>query len=294
MIFANSLHLYGTVAGGMGTSTDGITWTARTSGVSSAINALVYDGAIWHAAGCNFTLTSTDAITWVTTTGYSGTTSNILALSYGNSNYVYGTVGGGIANSTDAHTWTARTSNTVSNILSLTYGTKFVYGTVGGGMATSTDGVAWSVQTSGTVSNINALTYGTVYVLGTSGGGLSTSTDAITWTARTSGVTFSINSLAYGNTFYIAGGNGAGLSLESSDSINWYTRTSSLGGNIGFSAISGLNFFVQGAQGGSIATALNDYAYDRNTQFQIPTDNNLLITTESATNFFRSLYIKAL
>lgn len=292
LIWTGSLHLYGTSGGGIGTSTDGITWVARTSGTTSTIWSLLYDGTLYHASGCNFTLSSTDAITWTTNTGYSGTTSSILSSAYGNSTYVYGTVGGRIATSPDTTTWTPQTSGTTSNVNALRYGTVFVYGTVGGGLSTSTDGITWTARTSGTTSDINALTYGALYVYAGVGGALASSTDAITWNARTSGTTSNLNTLRYSNDFYIAGGNG-GVTIQSNGAVTWYSRVSATTSSI-FASSTGAGVFVEAGAGGAVQTSLNDYPYNRSTQFQLPTDNALLITTEAATNFFRSLYIKAL
>lgn len=288
----SNLHVYGTANGGIGTSTDGITWVARTSGTTLTIQSLLYDGTLYHASVLHGTLTSTDAITWTTNTGYSGTTSTILSTAYGNSTYVYGTVGGRVATSPDTLVWTPQTSGTTSNVNALRYGTVFVYATAGGGLSTSTDGVTWTARTSGTTSDINALTYGALYVYAGAGGVLASSTDAITWTTRTSGTTSALNTLRYANDFYIAAGAG-GVTLQSNGAVTWYSRVSATTSTINASS-TGAGVFVETGFGGAVQTALNDYPYDRTTQFQLPTDNALLITTEAATNFFRSLYIKAL
>ena len=292
LIWTGSLHLYGDSAGKIGTSTDGITWTLQTSGTTSTIMSLLYDGTLYHASVLHSTLTSTDAVTWTTNTGYSGTTSTILSTAYGNSTYVYGTVGGRIATSADTMAWTGQTSGTTSNVNALRYGTVFVYGTVGGGLSTSTDGVTWTARTSGTTSDINALTYGALYVYAGVGGVLASSTDAITWTTRTSGTTSNLNTLRYANDFYIAAGVG-GVTIQSNGAVTWYSRVSATTSTI-FASSTGAGVFVEAGNAGAIQTALNEYPYNRSTQFQLPTDNAFLITTEAATNFFRSLYIKAL
>ena len=166
--------------------------------------------------------TSTNAKTWTIRT--SGTTSTINAVTYGNSLFAYGTANGGISTSTDGASWTARTSGTTSTILSLTYGnSRFVYGGFGGVLRTSTDGISWNAVTSGTTSTIYSLTYGNgLFVYGGDGGVLASSTDALTWTARTSGTTLRIAALQYGNGVYLFGANT--LLRTSTNAIDWATR----------------------------------------------------------------------
>jgi hypothetical protein len=183
---------------------------------------------------------------------------------------VYGTNVGGLSSSTDAITWTARTSQTTSNINALTFGTIFVYGADGGGLATSTDGTTWTARTSGTSSAISALTYGSsLYIYGGAASSaipaFATSTDAITWSVQNSTTTAALSSLGSSSTLFLAGGGS-----------------------------------------GTLETSNTGYAYNSATSFQVPTDNsigqlisgtvgfNAGITVELPTNFKRSLYIKAL
>jgi hypothetical protein len=152
-------------------------------------------------------------------------TNSIRGIAYGNAVYVYVGIGGSVATSTDAITWTARSSGTTSGLIPAIYGTVFVAAGGGGDLRTSTNGITWTARTSGTTSIIYALTYGNgVYVYGGTGGVLATSTDAITWTARTSGTTSSILALTYGNGLYVAAGTGGNL-RTSTDGITWTSRT---------------------------------------------------------------------
>ena len=131
---------YSTLFNTIGLIADGvITWTARTSGTASTINALTYGNNLYVYAGDGGVLrTSTDAITWTART--SGTASAILALTYGNNLYVYAGAGGVLRTSTDAITWTARTSGTASTIRALTYGNNlYVYAGDGGSLGTAAE-----------------------------------------------------------------------------------------------------------------------------------------------------------
>ena len=294
LIWTGALHVYATNSGGLGTSTDGITWTARTSGTTSTINALAYDGTLYHAAGCNFGLTSTDAITWTANATYTGTTSTINSIIFAGGIYVFAGQGGVLKTSTDGITWTNRTSGTSSNINALTFGTVYAYAGDGGVLATSTDAITWNAQTSGTTSSIFSLGYnGSLYLYGGAAGTLASSTDGVTWTPRTSNTTNSINGLASFNGFSAYAAPGANMG-SSTDGITWYSRVKA-NSNAGYNTLTyGGPQFVAGGNSGTMETSPTDYLYDETTQFQLPTDAQILITNEATTNFFRSLYIKAL
>jgi hypothetical protein len=63
---------------------------------------------------------------------------NINALTYAENGYIYAGDSGSIRTSTDAITWTARTSGTSSSINALNYGTNtFVYAGTGGVIGTA-------------------------------------------------------------------------------------------------------------------------------------------------------------
>lgn len=229
LAYGNGVYLYGTLGGGLSSSTDGITWTTRTnpSGVSN-VNALIYANGLYVYGGDGGVLgTSTNGTSFTSRT--SGTSSVIQALTYGNGLYVYAGSQGALATSTNATTWTARTAASTSFIVALTYGNGlYVYVGNGGALGTSTDGTTWIGRVSNTTSSIWAITYGNgLYVYGGVGGVLATSTDAITWTARTSGTTSSIAALIYANGLYIyaTSQGGSGIVATSSDAITWTTRS---------------------------------------------------------------------
>ena len=276
--YGNATYVYVSSAGLVGTSANGITWTARTSGTTSNILGLSYGNStfVYGTVGGGLA-TSTDGITWTART--SGTTSTISSIAYGNSTFVYGTYLGGIATSTDGITWTARTSGTTSSIYSVIFANGvFLYGTYGGGLATSTNGITWTARTSGTTSHINALAYGNgLYVYGAAGGVLATSTDAITWTARTSGTTSAIGNIAYGNGIYIASvgrTNEPDLILTSSNGITWKkTFGSNSNSDIIYLGYENSTFFY--GAGNIIGRSTNptvpiSAAYNIATQFKIP------------------------
>ena len=64
-------------------------------------------------------LTSSDGISWTSRT--SGTTNTLYGITYGNSTFVTVGVSGTILTSSDGVTWTSRTSGTSENLIGVTY-----------------------------------------------------------------------------------------------------------------------------------------------------------------------------
>jgi hypothetical protein len=181
MTFGNGIFVYGGTAGVVGTSTDGQTWTARTSNTGNGITALTYGTVYVYAGAAGVIGSSTDAITWTVRTNNS--VANLQALTYGTV-YVAAGANGNVLTSTDGTTWSSE------NIV---------------GTAATT---------------FNALTYSTgTYVLAGNGGLIYTSTDANTWVSRTSNTSSSIFALAAGTNFVGVGQNGAIVNSNSFLSI---------------------------------------------------------------------------
>ena len=209
------------------------TWTTRDSGFgTSAILSIVYGNALWLAGGAAGKIsTSTDAITWTTRTSPISTANPINAVGYGNGVYLVGAALGLAATSTDGITWTTRDfAFAGSNINTLTFGTVYVAGGDAGILTTSTDAITWTSRATGFGAvAINASTFGNnLYLIGGAGGILQTSTNGTTWTTRNSGFgTSTINALAYGNSVYLVGGN-SGVLNTSTNGITWTARTANL------------------------------------------------------------------
>lgn len=331
--FGNSTYVYGAFGGGISSSTDAVTWVARTSGTTSNINAVTFGNSLFVAGGAGgVLLSSTDGTTWTSRT--SGTTSSINSLAYGNSKYVYVGVNGAIGSSTDAITWTSGNIGIGISLNYLIFdGSVFRMTITGGGIQrlwTSTDGITWTLNAgSGTTTNLNVVGYGnSQYLYGGFGGILATSTDAKTWTLRTSGTTNSITALNWSGSLYNYGTNsptfgysndaitwnttsagasngitnigniyvsaGAGTIFASSDGINWYQQPTPSGINTMTGIIVTPSQFLVSAATGKIAVSSTTYSYNPATQFQLPTENNVSIVTESKYSFPRSLFIRAL
>lgn len=227
------------------TSTNGTTWTTRTSphGATISYYAIAHSGSVFVAVGQNDNdisaaiASSTDGITWTSRTTPYGATANrpLFAIAYGNGKFVTGAHGTGFAYSTDGTTWTGVA-------VAGAYPARIAYGNgyyaavdpAGSGLGTlwySTDAVTWS-----TTTPIAGKTfYGLVYSTTTSKWHISTnditkyqgySTNLTTWSWVSTGEkSRPLGSLAYANSLFVAGSN-TGNILTSTDAITWTNRIS--------------------------------------------------------------------
>jgi hypothetical protein len=236
--------------------------------------------------------------TWTIRATPAGHTSGAYRLAYGNDTYVY--VGeSSAATSTNAITWTSRSSELSGGAFGLAYGAGvFAAGTQNGDIRTTTDGITWTLRTSNTASAIRRMIYANnLFIYSTAGGGLGTSTNGVTWTARTSGTASDIWGLGYGNGLYLYGGTG-GVLATSTDAITWTARTSGT-----TSLISAIAYFkglyVYGGGGGVLSTStnaitwtartsgtnsqINDFAYDSNVILAVENVGKMRTSTDAIT-----------
>jgi hypothetical protein len=266
--YGESLYLVGGVSGQLATSTDSITWTTRTSGLTFQINDLTSGNSLYVYGASNGSIrTSTDGITWTART--SGVAVAISALTFGDNLYVYGAANGNIRSSTNGITWTARTSGTTFQIKGLAYGNGlFAYGDDNGDIRTSTDAITWDARTSNLQAGVTSLIYGDgVFVASTPfNNTISTSTDGITWVAQT--VNATLGRLAYSDGVYLATSGNEGRSFfTSTDAINWRQLPGiAFGGGVG--AGNG-RYLLAGTIFGGIRSAPK-YTYNTATEFALP------------------------
>lgn len=247
---------------GIATSTDLVTWTSQTSGVTSTIYTVTYGNGIFVFGGMGGILrTSTDGITWTARTSGTATTAYISEIIYAGGQYLYVNSVGGISTSTDAITWTARTSGTASALRRVVYANNlYIAGGVGNNLRSSTDGITWTARAMGVTNTIYGITYGnSIYVIAGQTGMLRSSTDLVTWTARTSGTASDIYNLNYDSTtseFYYVDVNG--LVGTSTDAITWSTlaaRNQGTGSFYSLTYTSGT--YLAGAVSGAISQSSN-------------------------------------
>jgi hypothetical protein len=263
-LFANSTHLIYGEGSRYATSTNSITWTARTLGTFINPLGATFGNSTYAMCGqTGVLLTSTNAVEWTSrTAGYTGNLQSIVFAST-LSQFLYGgETGGTVATSTNAISWTLRTGpvgmDQSVSILAFGNGTYFAGYGGGRGVAISTNGINWvfrtaAVSDASSLNNYSCAVFGNnLWVIagqtGASGsllGLIQSSTDTIVWTIRTTGsATFS----GTANTNPTGGlGNGGeprrgafatvnGVNtfilcgdrntiITSTDTINWIVRT---------------------------------------------------------------------
>ena len=231
--YGNGVWVLGSSGGDVRSSTDGATWTTRTSnfGVTSiqsvAHNGLTGASSTFVAVGLAGTLrTSTDATTWTTRTSQFGTT-DIGLIAYGNGLWVAAGTAGTLRTSTDAITWTTRVSNFgTTSIQGIAYGNGIWVAVGSAAIRTSTDATTWVTQTSYTPStaSFNGIRFNNGNFLATTDV-VYKSSDGVTWTSKDTGLngTF-IQNIVYGNGIWYALAS-SGLSRVSVDNgETWSAR----------------------------------------------------------------------
>jgi uncharacterized repeat protein (TIGR02543 family) len=218
------------------TSSDGVTWTNRTSGISDTLNGVTYgNGTFVAVGGSGSILASPDGAAW--TIRSSGISDTLYGVTYGNGTFVAvgGTTtspycwGGPILTSPDGVTWTIENSGSDLCIFSVTYGNGTFVAVGGNGKSAGTilispDGVTWTATILvGTV--LSGVTYGNgIFVAVGRSGAILTSPDGMTWTIRTSGTNSDLSGVTCGNGIFVA--IGGDTILASPDGVTWTTRTS--------------------------------------------------------------------
>ena len=200
------------------TSSDGISWTERTSGTTKNLYGVTYGGGLLVAVGDNGTiLTSSSGTSWTSRT--SGITKNLYGVTYGGGLFV--TVGdnGTILTSSDGTTWANTSANKrttlryfskpdAPHLYGVTYG-EGLFVTVGGNatILTSSDGTTWTENGQNLRSNwgdaqyFKAVTYRKkLFVLGGRNGKIMNSPDGITWKQRKSGTSMDRMGVTYAPT----------------------------------------------------------------------------------------------
>jgi hypothetical protein len=128
-------------------------------------NEIAYNGSnLYVAVGNNGTLySSSDGITWTSRTSGFGTTA-IFTVAYGNGLFVAAGNSGILTTSTDGITWTARTSNMGSNqIQQVVYANSVWVGVGYGGGTTNTGGIIYSTDGITWTRKSQSLTVGSQY-----------------------------------------------------------------------------------------------------------------------------------
>jgi len=260
----------------------------------NALNTFAYNGSnLYVGAGENgFLYTSTDGQTWTSrTSGFGGNA--ISKVVYGNGIFVAVGQNGTITTSTDGTTWTARTSNMSTNWIRYVYYANGYFVAVGngggstntGGVTYSTDGITWTRKS---MTPTIGTTYWTVTYNGTNwfvGGTASGSNNAIyasdpssTWTSISVDVGNTVVWSEYDGTRTLLGD--ASQSFFYSTSTTFASWTAYLGVQNG-TATGGSNHRNNFYYNGRIYQLNGTYVFD----FSTTPNSNRFPTSQSAITF---------
>lgn len=217
------LFVAGAGEGQILTSTDGLVWTARQTGLSQAFFSIGYDGSRFMAAGYDgLVATSFDGLSWQRR--QTGIHSALFGLCKGGHGYVAVGSTGTVLNSADGEAWVL--SSIPSRAWNLydvaTDGERWVAVGEAGVLASSLNSAAtWTPRTSGVHSDLRRVACGGGKFLAVgSDGQIVSSADAVTWNPAFIGRAASLFGIAYLNGAFWAVGQG-GLIASSPDGISW-------------------------------------------------------------------------
>lgn len=230
------LGLYGSVQ----TSTDASTWSSTFSAPFGYYRDMVWNGSVFYAITNGITASSTDGATWTQRTSITGPNgANPNKILYGSNRFVVlgsNTVdyAGAVWTSTDGISAWAHTAIPTNDYESMyngaTNGTSFVISTNQGRVFSSTNGLSWTQRLAPSNNNNGPIAFGAgKYVLlhsGSTGGG-KYSTDGISWTSFThpfSGAYKGWSNLVFANSNFTAMADD-GYMMQSTDGITWVRGT---------------------------------------------------------------------
>ncbi|MDO9552978.1 MBG domain-containing protein, partial [Rhodonellum sp.] len=222
------------------TSTDGITWTSRTS-ADNRWNSVTYGNGLFVAVADtgfgNRVMTSPDGITWTSRT--SATDNDWASVTYGNGLFVAVAItgtGNRVMTSPDGINWTSRTSAENNGWNGVAYGkglfVAVAYNGAGRGVMTSPDGITWTSRTPAANNIWRSITYDNNLFVAVSSNGngnrVMTSPDGINWTIRSSAANNTWMSVTYGNGLFVAVASTGtdNRVMTSPNGTDWTLRTS--------------------------------------------------------------------
>ena len=282
--YANGVFIAGTTTGVIKSSYDGVSWVTQTANFgTSSINAIAYNNGTFVAVGAGGALrtstnagteplvTSTDTVTWKSAAFNKGEF-GLCAVSYGNGTWVAAGANGAVKTSTDAVTWTTRTTPysdtaapTKPSVAALAYGNGIWLANI---TTPITLGTTWNTVTNANfTTTFQAVVYGNgTWMAAGNAGVVYYSPDLITWYPNTILIgTSSIATLAYGNGIWVAGiSSGGALRTTTSEGGVWQVQASNFGTSAIQSVAYGNGTFVAVGAGGTLRTSTN--AINWNTQ----------------------------
>ncbi|MEY4090269.1 MAG: hypothetical protein RJB55_2540, partial [Verrucomicrobiota bacterium] len=195
------------------TSNDGLTWTKGTVNATAALACVTAGPSLFVSGSGSAIYSSTDGLTW--TQRITSLTWAVRGVAYGAGRFVAVGDGGNIRHSSDGVAWTTGTSGVTTNLLAVSWweDVGFIATGASGTILTSTDGLAWQLRESGVGESLGAIhraPFGFVAAGGTQGTML-ISLDGISWSITSLPADKTIRSLAFGNSLLVAAGDGGAL-----------------------------------------------------------------------------------
>ncbi|MCM0080491.1 Ig-like domain-containing protein [Geomonas sp. Red32] len=240
------------------TSSDGVGFETRSSGVSAPLYDIAWSGNSFVAVGGEGTiLTSPDGGIW--TRQEPGTSRDLYAVAWAGSAFVAVGAEGTIATSPDGGTWTRRPSGTTSPLYGVAWsGSRLVVTGANGTGLTSADGTSWTVH--GGAPNGRIAWNGAVFVAlsGLPGGAdlypypVHTSADGIAWSDSETpfGTSWHASDVAWCGASFLAAGTD-GRVATSQDGTTWSAWQAGTGDYLASVSCTGDRILLAG-RGGTI------------------------------------------
>jgi hypothetical protein len=294
--YANNLYIALTGSGRIFTSSDASVWVERSSGVSTGLNSVNYNGSMWVVVGdSGVILTSTDGTTFTSRT--SNTSSNLLdVINVSATTWIAVGTDGSIVTSPNGTTWTFRYSGVSQDLRGVTVadlggGSYQAFAVGRGGIriqssgSSTTTGTTWSVPVgintvdpanqTANVYDLNKIIYQTFtppggslrnrYIAVGDRGRVLTSADGINWFTKTTYTDSDFQTVIYSNSYFFVLGDVGLTYLNSTDSDTWSENSEFYGQNLAAPDIRGFatdgSFNVMGGQYGFLYTSNNQIKY---------------------------------
>ncbi len=266
-------------------------WRRVTQGTAETRQGVIYAGGRFVSVGSatdpvtRATIvpitTSRDGINWTRAAALAGF-NTINDVIYGQQVYAAAADAGRIFTSSDATTWTQRTSGTAQQLHAIAASpTLFVAAGAGGVITTSTDATTWATRTSGTTNILRSAVYGNGrFVVVGDAGTVLTGTDGTTWTAVTSGVTLPLLAVGWWeNVGFIAVGN-TGTMISSNDGITWQQVETGVSDTLTAIANTPIGLVAAGGTNGTLIVSLDGASWSIAT---LPADHTIRGLAASST-----------